>query len=242
MSADQVRWRINYLTKKYKECIDNYSKSGRSTITLDFFNEMEQIFGYEKNASATYTLSSDLPSKKITDSALLTKTSKDSALPVKNSRDSALPSKKSNDSFSGTQVNKLKREHTGYPIASTSTDANNEAKNSEQNKVLHKKSSTQKQLKTELEKVCLEYMDVESKRRENHNENMLKTKNESLKLKKQYLEMREKEVEVKKAIAANKIKAKERRHEELIEIEKLKYELLKDLINKENLRIESDSD
>jgi len=30
MSIDQVRWKMNALIKKYKACVDNNSKSGRS--------------------------------------------------------------------------------------------------------------------------------------------------------------------------------------------------------------------
>lgn len=63
MSNDQVRWRMNYLMKKYKQCIDNNLKSGRGTMSFEFFDEMENIFGCKKAAMATYSLSSNLPSK-----------------------------------------------------------------------------------------------------------------------------------------------------------------------------------
>lgn len=56
------------------------------------------------------------------------------------------------------------------------------------------------------------------KRRENRDENMLKTKKEALKLKKYSIEMREKELEVKKTVAINKIKSEEKRHDEILEI------------------------
>lgn len=61
MSNDQVRWRINYLMKKYKECVDHNLKSGRSPMSFEFFNEMENIFGCKKAAIATYSISSNLP-------------------------------------------------------------------------------------------------------------------------------------------------------------------------------------
>lgn len=64
MSSDQVRWRMNYLMKKYKECVDNNLKSGRSTMHFEFFNEMENIFGCKKAAVATYSISSNLPLKR----------------------------------------------------------------------------------------------------------------------------------------------------------------------------------
>ncbi|KYQ47198.1 hypothetical protein ALC60_13788 [Trachymyrmex zeteki] len=45
MSVDQVRWKINALTKKYKECIDNNRKLGRSLTTFEWFNELDEILG-----------------------------------------------------------------------------------------------------------------------------------------------------------------------------------------------------
>ncbi|KAL6265769.1 hypothetical protein P5V15_002580 [Pogonomyrmex californicus] len=54
MSMDQVRWKINALIK-YKECIDNNSKSGRSLMTFEWFDE---ILRQQKNAVIKHTVSS----------------------------------------------------------------------------------------------------------------------------------------------------------------------------------------
>lgn len=43
MTSDQVRWKINALLKKYKEVVDNYSKSGRGNIEFDWFQQMDDI-------------------------------------------------------------------------------------------------------------------------------------------------------------------------------------------------------
>lgn len=80
------------------------------------------------------------------------------------------------------------------------------------------------------------------KRREERDENILKSKQEDLKLKKHYIQMREKELEVKKTVAINKIKPKEKRHDEILEIEKLKCDLLRKLLNNKEHFKNSDSD
>jgi len=107
-----------------------------------------------------------------------------------------------------------------------------------------KSTCTSSQLKNKFENFWLEYMQKEEKRREERDENVLKAKKEALKLKKYYLEMREKELEVKNTVAMNKIKSKEKRHDEILEIEKLKCNLLKQLLNekKEHFKIDSDSE
>nr|XP_012223510.1 PREDICTED: uncharacterized protein LOC105672855 [Linepithema humile] len=61
MSVDQVRWKINALTKKYKECVDNNSKSGRNPMTFEWFDQMDEIFGKQKNATAIHTMLSGFP-------------------------------------------------------------------------------------------------------------------------------------------------------------------------------------
>jgi len=48
MSGDQVRWKINALLKKYKEVVDNFSKSGRGNIEFEYFELMDDIFGKKK--------------------------------------------------------------------------------------------------------------------------------------------------------------------------------------------------
>lgn len=54
MTPDQVRWKINALTKKYKDCIDN----GQGAIAFKYFNEMHQILGRYTDNTATYRLAS----------------------------------------------------------------------------------------------------------------------------------------------------------------------------------------
>lgn len=54
VTPDQVRWKINALTKKYKDCVDN----GQETIAFKYFNEMHQILGRYNEDSGTYRLAS----------------------------------------------------------------------------------------------------------------------------------------------------------------------------------------
>ena len=44
-TADQTRCKFNALLKKYKECVDNNSKSGKSPMTFTYFNEIQEMFG-----------------------------------------------------------------------------------------------------------------------------------------------------------------------------------------------------
>ncbi|XP_034840300.1 mRNA export factor GLE1-like isoform X1 [Maniola hyperantus] len=54
VTPDQVRWKINALTKKYKDCID----SGQGSAAFKYFNEMHQILGRFNEDSGTYRLAS----------------------------------------------------------------------------------------------------------------------------------------------------------------------------------------
>lgn len=54
VTPDQVRWKINALTKKYKDCIDN----GQGAMSFKYFNEMHQILGRYSDNSETYRLAS----------------------------------------------------------------------------------------------------------------------------------------------------------------------------------------
>ncbi|CAD0196648.1 unnamed protein product [Chrysodeixis includens] len=54
VTPDQVRWKINALTKKYKDCIDN----GQGAMSFKYFNEMHQILGRYSDNTETYRLAS----------------------------------------------------------------------------------------------------------------------------------------------------------------------------------------
>ncbi|CAL1688916.1 unnamed protein product [Lasius platythorax] len=58
VTSDQTRWKINSLIKKYKECVDYNSKSGRSPKSFPYLNEMQDMFGHRKNINCDHTLDS----------------------------------------------------------------------------------------------------------------------------------------------------------------------------------------
>lgn len=73
MTSDQVRWKMNALLKKYKEVVDNYSKSGRGNIEFEWFQQMDDIFGKKKDSTnQNYTVSSKTLSTNI-DEPLISK-------------------------------------------------------------------------------------------------------------------------------------------------------------------------
>lgn len=238
MSNDQVRWRMNYLMKKYKQCIDNNLKSGRGTMSFEFFDEMENIFGCKKAAMATYSLSSNLPLKISKSLSTETEIQSPPSKKTKKNKDSVacdtLPSTSTSISTNASASNLVSISNNTSANKSKNINYENKENECTRMKPLSK-------LKDKFENFFLEYIQKEEKRREEHDENILKSKQEDLKFKKHYMQMREKELEVKKTVAINKIKSKEKRHDEILEIEKLKCDLLKKLLNKEHFK-DSDSD
>jgi len=70
MSTDQNRWKINILQKKYKECCDSSSKSGRGKMEFKWYDQMDEIFGKNKDAIAAHTVSSQIIKKPVSGSVL----------------------------------------------------------------------------------------------------------------------------------------------------------------------------
>lgn len=54
VTSDQVRWKINALTKRYKDCVDN----GQNSSDFKYFNEMHQILGRYNDDTGMYRLAS----------------------------------------------------------------------------------------------------------------------------------------------------------------------------------------
>lgn len=107
MSMDQVRWKINALIKKYKECVDNNSKSGRSLMTFKCFTQMDEIFGRKRNAVTEHTVSSQFPSICNKPSTCNKSSTKESHLSVSTSVLTELK----NDSNLSSQVRLLNENH-----------------------------------------------------------------------------------------------------------------------------------
>lgn len=56
VTTDQVRWKINALTKKYKDCRD----TGQGALAFKYYNEMHQILGRYNDTVGNYRLASGI--------------------------------------------------------------------------------------------------------------------------------------------------------------------------------------
>lgn len=70
MTNDQVRWKINALEKRYREVIDNNSKSGRARMDFEWYKQLDEILGPRQRAST-----GNIVSSKLSTSATCTSTS-----------------------------------------------------------------------------------------------------------------------------------------------------------------------
>lgn len=216
MSCDQVRWKFNTLMKKYKECIDNNSASGRGAMNFEFYDQMEEIFGRQSNAVGTCVRSSTLPSNNSD-----TSTSKQQRVSQSDSKLSTSTSANI-DSFDLNVNSSKKRKRPQHGSGSNKAKAN-----------------------VELQKQWSLYLHNKENRDSLRDEKLAKleeSKREMVKLKKRQVALREKELECRKEIATKKRIERANRHTEIMEMERQKCELLTKLISKKNVRDTSDSD
>lgn len=235
MSVDQVRWKINALTKKYKECVDNNSKSGRNPMTFEWFDQMDEIFGKEKNAIAIHTMSSGFPhmlnssisSAQKFDSTLTSSASKSSTSKSSTSKSSSTTITVSNDPAVLLENCSNKNVQISTPVSS---------KTGTKKRQLHGSGSNIARAKIALENQWLEYLNMKAERDklndEKHAANF-EQKKEALKLKRKHIALKEKEIEQRKDYFTAKLKEKENRHAQQIEMEKEKYKLLKKFLKLE---------
>ncbi|XP_043286915.1 uncharacterized protein [Venturia canescens] len=261
VNSDQVRWKMNSLFKKYKECVDNNAKSGTAPMTFEFYEHLEAILGQNKSAVGAHTTASKLP------------TAVDSIAKKQHPKESLSPRRNSNVEneieldFTGTSKNTFilgKRMRLGckpnvenevecsLPEKSKSTfpadeklpaNVDNEielgspgvAKNnffaSKRLQVKHGTGSNIARGKAQLQAQWLEYLEGIKKRDE---ERLLSFERQR--------QIQEQRLELKKALTEKKIESKERRHKEIMKTEKLKIKLLEKIVhNKENISESSDS-
>lgn len=151
---------------------------------------------------------------------------------------SKLTSKTSNSCTSTSEEKNSSSESSA--IASTSVSL------SKSKRQCHGTGSKTAATKIELEKQWLHHLQKKEERdhiKDQRYANLNETKKEAVKLKKRQLDLKEAELEQRKDIAMKKMKEKKNRHAELMEMERIKYKLLKKMIEgKENLRVTSDSD
>lgn len=200
--------------KRYKEVIDNNMKSGRGTIEFEWFQVMDDFLGKKGNVTAAgYTVSSKVG---------LEKGEPSTSQPVKKfNLDSRKMSKQS-------AMNNL------ATIESSSNSHNTEKKKT---LTTHGTGSNIAKTKIELEKQWLKHLQLKEeydKNKQEKNKDLIESKKEALK--KKHLAMKEKEMEQRSDIATNKMSEKRKRHADIIEIERLKYKLLKKFIEKKENR------
>jgi len=224
MSIDQVRWKINALTKKYKECVDNNSKSGRNLMTFEWFDQMDEIFGKQTNAIAAHTMSSGFPH--ITSNSSTSSAQKFNSTLTSASKSSTSKSSTTTITVSNDPTILLENCSNKNMQISTSTSS----KTGKRKRELHGSGSNIARAKIALENQWVEYLNMKTERDKLNDEKhatIVEQKKEALKLKKKHFALKEKEIEQRKDYFIAKLKEKENRNAQQIEIEKEKCKLLK---------------
>lgn len=226
MSTDQVRWKINALIKKYKECVDNNSKSGRSFMTFKWFDQMDEIFNQGKNAITNHTFSSKCMK------TAKPSTSSTTEIYSKSLTSTLIPCNSSDTLQSSCTENSEN--------ISTSVDSTLSMKN--KNKHLsHGTNSNIARDKIELENQWLEYIKRKIERDkicDERHASVSEHRKELLKLKRKCLAIKEEEMKQRKEYLMAKLRGKENRHAEIVAIEEKKCKLLKKIVKARS----SDSD
>ncbi|CAH0714003.1 unnamed protein product, partial [Brenthis ino] len=202
VTADQVKWKFNRLKSKYKECIENNSKSGNDHMTFEYYEQFEQIFHKGKKVSTPRKFSSIFctDEKKI-----------------------------QHDEAGSRNINKYKK--IKFDAISS---INNTAPVDESSKL--KTSSVAGDNKNSKSQQCFQSMELlqnildNQKAKDEKMIKYLKMKEKEMELKKKSIDVRETETKVKKDVENGKLKFNEKKHKDWLNIEKLKCELLRRLL------------
>ncbi|XP_011685767.1 PREDICTED: pericentrin-like [Wasmannia auropunctata] len=236
MSPQQVRWKMNALTKRYKECVDSNSKTGRGTVEFQWFDQLDEIFGDKNNAGTAYTVSSKL--------CFPTMTSKNKASNVAAINEQSEDREKEKKQLCKSHFKMKNEEHAVLEeicslldIAAnkqtediTSTMQLKTDKKLRVKRATHGTDSNIAKSKIELGKQWHQHLQDKIKReaiKEKQYDNMIRKKEEILQLKQKQIELKEKELQQKKTIASNKMKDKEKRHAEILSLEMEKCKLFR---------------
>ena len=182
MSPDQVRWKINALTKKYKQCVD----SGQHD-KFKYFKIMNDIYAQYHVDCDSYTLTELLHKKKDVNKMSMT-----------NEHNLKL----SQESKSVIEMRKIR--------------------------LANRIESDRTQGKIQLEKQWLEYL----RRQEEQKQWRDEIYDRNLKLREEELELRRQELEIKETLELKKIQLKEKEYRDILQIEREKCELLKEIFSK----------
>lgn len=224
-----------YLAKKYKECCDNNNKSGRGKMEFKWYDQLDEIFGKNKNAIVAHTISSKVTAKK--GQKDITNCASKSSSPDVVIHDSTSPS-----------VSTATISDSTSPSASTATISVTSPLMNNKNTARspHGTGSNLANKKVHLEQQWLKFLATKEIRDTARDERHMKSEEraiESFTLKKQMVALKRKQIEQKKELSIKRLKDKENRHTEIIKIEKTKCKLLKKLLNQANINnISDDSD
>lgn len=222
---------MNVLIKKYKECVDHNSKSGRSPKIFPYFNEMQDMFGHRKNINCDHTLGSSLFRAKSEGSNYLKsedlqQLSETQIPPPSSSRKVSSPRKVSSSRQVSPPRQVLPPRQVSSPRQLTSPV--------EKVKKVHNGSATYvAKTKLELEKQWLEHLRMLSTKNEKENEKLIRIDKRNA-LKKEKLLLKQKQALWKETALKRKLENKEEQHRERMRIEREKCQLLKDLIQSKN--------
>lgn len=175
MSPDQVRWKINALTRKYKRCIDIGGQD-----KFKYFKEMDHIYSKYNIDGYGYTISEILDRK--------------------NDTNTNIPSAMKSESKAIIELRKIR--------------------------LANRIESDRTQTKIHIEKQWLEYLNRQELFKMRRDEILEKR----LILKEQELELRKRELELKQSLEIKNIQLKEKDLNEMIQIEREKCELLKQIL------------
>jgi len=205
-------------------------------IEFEYFELMDNIFGKKKDANQNYIVSSKVCSeieKPSTSQSARKRSSKSAANTQHFEEENSYKSSRS------SQTHTQKSSVDQLPLLGdvTSTDSKH------QKCLLHGTGSKTAKIKIELEKQWLHHLTMKQERDRKKDEKhtaLIDNKREAIKLKKKQLILKEQELQQRREIADKKLKKKKILHTEILEIEKLKYKVLKRYLNnKENVKIVS---
>lgn len=228
VTADQTRWKFNALLKKYKECSDNNSKSGRSPMTFAYFNEMQDMFGHRQNINCNHVISSSPFGSKRQSSSFVESDQQILSAVIRKRASS------STSEYLSTKISKMECQQKSLNMTSPSETLSSdetsrsetppsETSSSEKRKKSRAGSATYvAKTKLELEKQWLEHLKVLAEKNQKENEKLKKIDEK--------LQLKEKQLLWKEMVVNRKMQKKEERHRERMRIENEKCQLLKQLI------------
>ncbi|KAH0568003.1 trihelix transcription factor GT-3b-like isoform X1 [Cotesia glomerata] len=203
-SSDQVKWKMNALLSKYKSCFDNNSRSGRDYQTFDYYDVIDEIMQKNTKFTATSSVRSSNPLK-----------SKNTPVTNLSPNNNSVNLNKIGKSAYKEKVNVSEDKLSSSPSTNSSKDKTNATPRGTGSKIARQKVA--------LEQEWLKHLkmnEVKAKADAELREKYLIQKREQNELKKNYLRLRTEELEQKKELEMQKLKSKQRRHEDILDMMK----------------------